>query len=589
MPYPPRKSTGRGKISALLLGIGLFAIVITFLSVCPGTEYITFPYDGGKTGTAFYYRSTNNRNHPTPIILFFHGYNNLKTYDFRLVEFTRRGWDVLSVDLPGHGTSPEEITTGCWKIVFGALDFIETRPELWNISAIGVVGHSFGGLVSAMGLLFDPRIAAGVLWAPALNLVATQGRADQLFPYGHPFARFTAEDSPLTYIQSGKTLNNTLILHGTDDATIPISVNLGVFDELKAHDPINATHFSFQEIPKGDHLLYYDSVVRDTITWFAPYLEPARATEIIDEVRTTPVVFLLFFALELLALFGLFPAIFVIFGDQLGKAIERRRWNKELSLGIQRDEYPLATPAISRKWKWHLTAYVIALGFIIYTGVNLLAYLSFQLQLGLMGLLLTGLVFLYNYFRILWTKRKRHISKTVEEAEDRADDLIDPWESRLKRYGKHLLFGIGFGAAFLTGLYIFTFIFGFFFVFPTSFPYAIGSIAVSFAFSLGLEWLFRYRIQVLINEAKPYNKVLTTKILNTMLIVVLPAVIGVGFFRFAAIITPAVYILFYSVAALCPVINWYLFDHTKSIVTTVTFSTFVMGWILGSCITPVFF
>ncbi len=590
MPYPPRESTGKGVRSALLIWVGFIIIVGAFSFQVAGTEYQTFPYDNGKTGTAFYYRAVNPASRPTPIIIYVHGYNNLKTYEFRLIEFTRRGWDVLSIDLPGHGQNQNEFTTGCWKVIFGAVDYVQTRSDLWNTSAIAVVGHSFGGLVCSMGLLFDSRIAAGVLWAPLLDVGRFQQSADALFPNGNPFGRFNATtDSPYAYFQQGKTLNNTLIFHGTADRVLPFEENLNAYKVLEANDPGNETHHRFEPIEGGDHLLYDNIVIRDTIAWLAPYLEPERATFIINDAETSTTVYLLFFALEILALFGLFPALFIIFVDQIGKRIERRQWEAQLELGQEKDEFPLATPAVNRNWKWHFAFYITALIIIIYVGIARFDFLPFHYQLGIMGAFLTCLVFLYEYLRHRWTQWKLGISKQVEEAEDLAEDLIDPWPRRLRRYLKGLTLGISIGSIFLLCIYALTDYFGFLFTSPISIPYLLWSFLMAFAFSLGIEWLLRRRIQVLIDEAKPYNKSRTTRTLNFFLIIILPFVISITFFRFSGTYTPAIYFLFYAVTGLCPVINWYVFDHTDSLIPTVTFSTLVMGWVLAGCLTPAFF
>jgi hypothetical protein len=215
--------------------------------------------------------------------------------------------------------------------------------------------------------------------------------------------------------------------------------------------------------------------------------------------------------------------------------------------------------------------------------------LPFHYQLGFMGLLMTGTAVLFEYLRHHWTVHKPGSSKRLEEAEDLADELIDPLPRRARRYGKGVLLGLALGGIFLLALSALTYDFGFFFVFPISAPYFIVSLIAAFLFSFGIEWLFRRHIQVLIDEVEPYYKRRTIKILTSVLMVVLPSVIVLGLVRFAAVITPTAYFLFYTAAGLCPVLNWYLFDHTKSLIPTVTFSTLVLGWILAGCLTPAFF
>ena len=589
VPHLLHKTTGRGVRIALILWIGLVLIVIAFSFQVGGTQYVTFSYDNGKQGTAFYYRSPNPVSRPAPIVIYVHGYNNLKTFEFRLIEFTRRGWDVLAIDLPKHGSNQNEFTTGCWKVIFGAIDYVQTRPNWWNTSAIGVVGHSFGGLVSAMGILFDNRIAAGVLWAPLLDLGNLHHRVDSLFPMGHPFYRFTLTDSPLTYIQSGKTLNNTLILHGTNDLIIPFNETLNVYQTLLTVDPLNLTCHSFELISGGNHLLYEESVIRETISWLATHIDPARKNALIQDVESAFFLYPLFLALEVLAIFGIFPAIFVIFVDRLGKIIERRRWETSLESGLENDEFPPATSAITRDWKWHFSFYIIALLTIMFVGVNLFDFLPFHFQLGIMGAFMSGTTLFYEYLRHRWYLWKSHISREEEKAEEIADELIDPWPRRLQGYARQIGLGFAIGASFLLSIYALTFYFGFLFSIPISIPYLFWSLLMAFFFSLGIEWLFRRRIQVLIEEVRPYAKIRTCRILNFFLIIVLPFVVGLGFFLFCGTYTPIIYALFYAVTALCLIINYYLFEYTHSLVSTITLSTFVMGWVLAGCLTPAYF
>ena len=151
MPRPKWVSRGLGFRAALIGWLVLFGFLITFYQYVARTQYVTFSYAGNKVGTAFLYESPYPVTRPAPIVLYIHGYNNLKTYEPRVVEFTRIGWDVLAIDLPGFGTNAENFSSGCWNVIFGALDYIQSNPQSWNASAIGVVGYSFGGLVAADG------------------------------------------------------------------------------------------------------------------------------------------------------------------------------------------------------------------------------------------------------------------------------------------------------------------------------------------------------------------------------------------------------------------------------------------------------
>ncbi|OLS15163.1 MAG: hypothetical protein RBG13Loki_1208 [Promethearchaeota archaeon CR_4] len=216
-------------------------------------------------------------------------------------------------------------------------------------------------------------------------------------------------------------------------------------------------------------------------------------------------------------------------------------------------------------------------------------FLPFHYQLGLMGFFLLGTAFFYEYVRGHWITHDKWISKPLETTRELVSTSPNSRQRHALRYVKGFFIGLALSVAFLLGIYTLTYIFGFLFVFPISFLYLIGSFLVSFSFSLGIEWMFRHRIQTLINETQSNYKNQTTKVLNFFLIFVLPFVMSIGFFLFAGAITPAVFFLFYAVTGLCAMINWYLFDHMHSLVPTVTFSTLVMGWVLAGCLTPAFF
>ena len=111
---------------------------------------------------------------PAPAIICSHGwYNNREMQDLNYVEYARRGYVVLSIDMYGHGNS-DIIPKGDWwkpennaNGMYDAVKMMATLPFV-DADRIGVTGHSNGALASRTAVLLDneaadPLIAAALL------------------------------------------------------------------------------------------------------------------------------------------------------------------------------------------------------------------------------------------------------------------------------------------------------------------------------------------------------------------------------------------------------------------------------------------
>lgn len=112
--------------------------------------------------------------HPAPAIVCSHGWlNNREMQDLNYVEYARRGFVVLSIDMYGHGNS-DDLPEGTWWLpehhANGMYDAVQLIADLPYVDAgrIGVTGHSNGALASRTAVLLDneaetPLIAAALL------------------------------------------------------------------------------------------------------------------------------------------------------------------------------------------------------------------------------------------------------------------------------------------------------------------------------------------------------------------------------------------------------------------------------------------
>lgn len=111
---------------------------------------------------------------PAPGIVASHGwYNNREMQDLNFVEYARRGYVVISIDMFGHGNS-DTLPNGTWmnpeNNANGLYDAVKLMADLPYVdsSRIGVTGHSNGALASRTAVQLDstveqPLIAAALL------------------------------------------------------------------------------------------------------------------------------------------------------------------------------------------------------------------------------------------------------------------------------------------------------------------------------------------------------------------------------------------------------------------------------------------
>ena len=156
---------------------------------------------------------------PAPAIVCSHGwYNNREMQDLNYVEYARRGFVVISIDMYGHGNS-ENLPKGAWwddstnaNGLYDAVKYLTTLPYV-DTSRIGVTGHSNGALASRTAVLLDNEaetqlIAAALLVSNDAVYVDEDGAYYNMFgnrdagivacQYDEFFHRVTLEDGTRT-------------------------------------------------------------------------------------------------------------------------------------------------------------------------------------------------------------------------------------------------------------------------------------------------------------------------------------------------------------------------------------------------------
>ena len=176
--------------------------------------------DSGHYMSALLFIPENaTKDNPAPAIICSHGwYNNREMQDLNYVEYARRGFVVLSIDMYGHGNSENLVTNEWWKDennangMYDAVKMMSRLPFV-DTGRIGVTGHSNGALASRTAVLLDNEaetqlIAAALLVSNDAVYVDENGEYYNMFgsrdagivacQYDEFFHRVTLEDGTRT-------------------------------------------------------------------------------------------------------------------------------------------------------------------------------------------------------------------------------------------------------------------------------------------------------------------------------------------------------------------------------------------------------
>lgn len=213
-------------------------------TVCDTAEPVTFAGSKGKLA-AVIQKPEMAAGEKVPMAVIMHGFGGDKNADFlRLIADSLQHHGIASIrfDFNGHGESegrfedmtvPNEIEDA--KKVYA---YVTALPYV-DVSRIALIGHSQGGVVSAMtaGELGSPRIAAVVLLAPAAVLRDDAIRGNTMGATYNPLdppdsvPLFGGHNLGAAYIRSAFTLpvyetaarytGPAAIIHGTGDRLVP--------------------------------------------------------------------------------------------------------------------------------------------------------------------------------------------------------------------------------------------------------------------------------------------------------------------------------------------------------------------------------
>ena len=114
--------------------------------------------DGHQLSALLYKPDTATPEHPAPAIITIEGwYNNKEMQDLTSIEYARRGYVVVSLDMHSHGDSESLTADELYSDavgVDGAVNLVAGLPYVQR-GNIGLTGHSSGGAATSMELTID--------------------------------------------------------------------------------------------------------------------------------------------------------------------------------------------------------------------------------------------------------------------------------------------------------------------------------------------------------------------------------------------------------------------------------------------------
>ncbi|MBY9018847.1 MAG: alpha/beta hydrolase [Candidatus Lokiarchaeota archaeon] len=447
----------------LLLALSLGYLYLTKSSSYQRYERVDFQSSGSTLYANLYYPSKDltfqdNR----PLVIFCHGIGSKMDFDLRIpIELTRRGFYVAALDYQGHGESGGSINDinlvtdvpalaeACSKL----LDKLETMPfySSVNISQIGLIGHSLGGMVVLMNQALDPRFNVTVAWAPLVNFDPNQ--------LGIISPEYT-EYIPVNLINESNTNNLLIIMHVDDEA-------LSYEDQaLKAQNLTNCEVISLSGFILGSpHQIFSDTALIDSINWF-------ELKFFKSELINGPIhILYLFNYVSILFTLGLLFTIILLTISHAAQSFNIRADTKV-------DVSELETKEAS-KFKKIRQGTKIA----IYTIVFIINWEVFELIFGIAGIFLASLnislIYAFIAYRIYSKKLIR---------EHRKFNFVGLLKSQIQP--NKLIFGICCSAYFIGVYVLFSFSYPFAFMWPSN-VLDIMLAVIIFPIYFSLEILYR--------------------------------------------------------------------------------------------------
>ncbi len=494
-----------------------------------------------------------------PVVIIVHGFEVTKTTDLRLpTELAKRNIFALAIDLSGHGHTSGRLGPYFWKHAIGAVDYIYSRPDIFNLSAVGMCGHSLGGWTTFLAMGYEAgrldRLNASVCWAGVFNTSINLEESGLAGKFGDILLNlkvdleffenvsYQFDHNPVNYYNGSLGAQpapdtygaRMLIIQGMQDTTVSPE---NVLDANKTLGD-NAT---FYLLPQGDHLLLDDTVIYETILHFELHFfgtDRGSSTLSISDFTYYP-----YYILHVLTMIGFYSSIlslcFVFWHFKLFKRVE-------------------TPPPEPRGFKFVLLAGspYIGLIFIVY-GIQQLLYNLF------LSLLIGSSLFLGYTLGLLAYVNRKSLSKE------------GIWGSIKRNFqGGPLLVGFHLGLIAVLGYIALSNVFGLVLFSPLSIEYLVYALLGLYPFVLSQELFLRKIIQ---DNIPLKNRWLCRILMGFITLCIMVGFVLLFFIMFLAVIAMLVG---FAAATLSSV---FIYAKYPSLGATSVFITIVTATLAANC------
>jgi len=498
-----------------------------------------------------------------PVVIIVHGFEVTKTTDLRLVtELTKHGMFALPIDLSGHGHTTGgglQLGPNFWKNAIGALDYVYSRPDLFNLSAVGMCGHSLGGWTTFLAMGYEAsrlnRINACVTWAGIFNTSRMlEASATGEINFGDIFLNlkvdvnlfdnfsYQFDHNPVNYYNGSLGTQplpdafgpRILVIHGTADDTVS-------YDNLRDANKTLGTNATYYTLPQVDHLLIDDRVVYQTILHFEHHF--FGINPLVNDLSIASFTYLSYYLLYLLTLTGLvFSILSLVFIF----------WYKNT---FKREE-PVRTQPQGFKFVLFASLPYIGLLYAIYGLQQLLYNLFLSLLIG------STLFFVYSLGILFYLKRGTIQTTTI-------------WETvRSNYHGVSISLGFHLGVIAILGYLALAYGFGILVFAPLSIEYLVLALLGLYPFVLSHEIFLRKLIQDNIPLKNRWLKRIFMGFYTLGLMIFFFYLLNIIFLAIVAMIVA------FAAATLSGI---FIYEKYPSLGATTVFITIITGVIAANC------
>lgn len=213
-----------------------------------------------------------------PLVFVQHGLGSRKERHLDLcLRLAEAGFTACSLDARFHGDRATREMRGLLSDVYaapfleafaetirGTVEDIAAAATYFGARSYGVIGHSMGGFIALQTALADPRVSCVVSIAGALVLTPPPGAA---YP---PEAAEAMRRGDLVERAPGFWPRPVLLLHGTDDETVPLVGSIRFREALTPFYAAKPERMRLVEYPGAGHELTPE-MATEAVAWMQEY------------------------------------------------------------------------------------------------------------------------------------------------------------------------------------------------------------------------------------------------------------------------------------------------------------------------------